>query len=208
MNVFLYVIDTLADWEIGFLTAEIYSGRYLKKNIEKPKIIKVGKNLETVKTMGGLEITPDISVKDIKTDEGDLLLLGGADTWLTGENNDILNFVKTNINSKLYIGAICGATIALAQIGLLDDKKHTSNDLGFLKMFCPNYNGEKYYCNEPAVTDNNLITASGIAPLDFSYEVLKKINIMEKKTVEAWYHLYKTRQSNYFFELMESIKKI
>ena len=206
MNVFLYVIDTLADWEIGFLTAEINSGRYLKKNIEKPKIIKVGKNLKTVKTMGGLEITPDISVKDIQANEGDLLLLGGADTWLTDENNDILHFVKTNINSKIYIGAICGATIALAQSGLLDDKKHTSNDLGFLKMTCPGYNGEKNYCNEPAVTDNNVITATGIAPLDFSYAVLKKTGIMEKNTAEAWYQLYKTGQSNYFFALMESIQ--
>jgi hypothetical protein len=45
MNVFLYVLNTLADWEIGYLTAEINSGRYLRKNIEKPKIVKVGKAL-------------------------------------------------------------------------------------------------------------------------------------------------------------------
>jgi hypothetical protein len=40
MDIFLYVLDTLADWEIAFLIAEINSGRNLKKDIQLPKIIK------------------------------------------------------------------------------------------------------------------------------------------------------------------------
>ncbi len=42
-------------------------------------------------------------------------------------------------------------------------------------MTCPNYKGEKYYEMEPVVSDTNLITASGIAPLEFAREVLKKL---------------------------------
>ena len=206
MNVFLYVLDTLADWEIGYLIAEINSGRYLKKNIQKPIIIKVGKDLKLIKTMGGIEITPDISVKDIKYQENDLLILPGGDAWISEENNEIINFVKENINKNISIAAICGATIALANNGLLDNIKHTSNDLEVLKMFCPNYKGENYYCNKTAVIENNLITASGIGPLEFSYEVIKRIDIMEKKTLEAWYNLNKTKESKYFFELMDSLK--
>jgi hypothetical protein len=34
MNVFMYIFDTLADWEMSYLMAEINNGRYLKKNIE------------------------------------------------------------------------------------------------------------------------------------------------------------------------------
>lgn len=30
-TVYLYVFDTMADWEIGYLTAELNSGRYYKK---------------------------------------------------------------------------------------------------------------------------------------------------------------------------------
>jgi putative intracellular protease/amidase len=206
MNVFLYALDTLADWEIGYLTAEINSGRYLKKNIEKPKIVKVGKNLNPIKTMGGMEITPDITVNEIKAQKGDLLVLPGADTWSTENNDEIINFLKYNIGKDITIAAICGATIALAYNGLLNEVKHTSENLDLLKMTCPNYNGEKNYCNIPAVADNNLITASGLAPLEFTYEILKKINVMEKNTVEAWYNLFKTRESQYFFELMNSIK--
>lgn len=58
--------------------------------------------------------------------------------------------------------------------------------------------------NQPAVTDDNFITASGIAPLEFSYEVLKRINIMKTGTLEAWYQLYKTGEPKYFYALMES----
>ena len=206
MNVFLYVLDTLADWEIGFIMPEINSGRYLKKTSEKPKIIKVGKNLNPIKTMGSIEITPDIDIQKMEVNKSDLLILPGADAWLNGDNDEILNFVKGNIEKDITIAAICGATIAMANYGLLDGIKHTSNDLGFLKMVCPNYKGEKNYCNQHVVAENNLITATGIAPLEFAYEVFKKTNIMENGVIEAWYNLYKTKDGKYFLELMELLK--
>ena len=205
MNVFMYILDTLADWEIGYLMPQINSGRYLKKTLEKPNIIKVGKNLNPIKTMGGIEITPDIDVKQIKIQNGDFIILPGADTWLNGDNSEILNFIKENIRKEIIIAAICGATFALANYGLLNKIKHTSNALDVLKMI-PNYNGEKNYCVQNAVIDNNFITATGLAPLEFTYEIIKKMDIMEKNTIEAWYNLYKTKESKCFFELMESIK--
>ena len=73
-------------------------------------------------------------------------------------------------------------------------------------MFCPEYTGENFYLNQPAVTDDNLITASGIAPLEFSYEILKRTNLMKTETLEAWYQLYKTKEPKYFYALMESIE--
>jgi hypothetical protein len=73
-------------------------------------------------------------------------------------------------------------------------------------MFCPEYIGENFYINQPAVTDDNLITASGIAPLEFSYEILKRTNLMKTETLEAWYQLYKTNEPKYFYALMESIE--
>ena len=206
MNVFVYVLNTLADWEIGYLTAEINSGRYIKKSIEKPKIVKVAKNMDTIKTMGGIEITPDITVKEIKIQKNDLLILPGADTWLTENNEEILNFIKNNMGKDITIAAICGAAIAMAYNGLLNEVKHTSENLDLLKMTCPNYNGEKNYYDIPAVVDSNIITASGLAPLEFTYEIFKKMNIMENNTVEAWYNLFKTREGKYYFELMNSIK--
>ena len=203
MNVFLYVLDTLADWEISHLIAEINSGRFLRKEIEKPQIIKAGNDLTPIKTMGGIEITPDIDVDNMNLKTGDLIILPGADTWLNGGNQKIIDKIKDN--PEITVAAICGATFALAENGLLDNKKHTSNDKEYLKMVCKNYRGQDFYENKPATVDNNLITASAYAPLEFAYEVIKKINIMKTNTLEAWYNLFRTGEAGYFFELMNSL---
>jgi len=198
------VLDTLADWEVGYLTAEINSGRYLKKSIEKLKIVKVGNNLSPIKTLGGLEVTPDIDVDNMILGNGDLVILPGADTWQNGNNQKIIDKIKGN--SNIIVAAICGATFALADNGILDNRKHTSSDKEYLKMICNNYKGENNYEYKPVVVDDNLITATGIAPLEFTYEVLKKINVMRNETLEAWYGLFKTNEAKYFFELMSSLK--
>lgn len=206
MKVYIYILNTLADWEIGYLTAELNSGRFLDKTRLPVEIIKIGNTTEPIKTMGGITITPDENIDNIKFEEDDLLILPGADTWTEEENKKIIDIVSSIIDEKVIIAAVCGATIALANKGILNNRKHTSNDLEVLKMFCPEYTGENFYINQPAVTDDNLITASGIAPLEFSYEVLKRTNLMKTETLEAWYQLYKTNDSKYFYALMESIE--
>lgn len=206
MNIYLYLLNTLADWEIGFITAELNSNRYLDKTRGPVTLVKVGNTLEPIITMGGITVTPDECIDNITFNEGDLLILPGADTWIDENNKKIMAIVSDIIEKNVIIAAICGATIALAKNGLLNNRKHTSNDKEFLKMFCPEYSGDEYYLNHPAVTDDNLITASGLAPLEFSYEVFKKINVMKPETLEAWYQLYKTKESKYFYDLMESLK--
>ncbi len=201
---YLYILDTLADWEIGFITAELCSRRYFAKHTGF-EFLKIGNTMKPVKTMGGMIIMPDKAAADIKFQEGDLLLLPGADTWMNEDNRQILDIVPDLLKKNVTVAAICGATAGLAQIGVLNNRRHTSNDIEYLKMVCPDYKGDSYYRNSPAVTDDNLITASGIAPLEFSYEVFKKLRVMKEETLEAWYHLYKTKEPKYFFSLMESL---
>lgn len=205
-NCYLFVLETMADWEIGFITSELNSGRYLDHSNGEFRLIKIGNTLQPVTTMGGIIITPDKDLGDVKFEEGDLLILPGAETWMNGENRRILDIAGELINKKITIAAICGASIALAQKGLLNNRKHTSNDKDYLKMVCPGYAGADYYINQPAVADGNLITASGVGQLEFSYEIFKSIGAMREKTLEAWYQLYKTKESKYFFDLMESMK--
>lgn len=73
-------------------------------------------------------------------------------------------------------------------------------------MMIPNYLGESYYKREGSVNDGNLITASGISPLEFTVDVLKALNVWKESTLNAWDYLYKTQESRYYFELMSSIK--
>ena len=202
---YLYVFNTMADWEIGYLTAELNSGRYFRKGIAPVKIVTVGMDHSTVCTMGGLKIIPDIILDECRLESGDALILPGGNTWLDIMHDPILKIARSCIEEGILVAAICGATIGLARTGMLDSRSHTSNDLGYLKMVCPDYTGEKYYKNEPAVTAGNLITASGIAPLEFTSHVLKALDVFSPETLDAWYKLYKTQQPESFYALMKSI---
>ncbi len=73
-------------------------------------------------------------------------------------------------------------------------------------MVIPNYSGEKYYKMEAVVNDENLVTASGIAPLEFTFQVLKILQVFESESLNSWLNLYKTYDSKYFFELMNCNK--
>lgn len=66
------------------------------------------------------------------------------------------------------------------------------------------YHGTEFYQDKPAVTDGNLITASGVAPVDFAYHIFKCLDIYSPPVLEAWYGLFKTGQSKYFAELMKA----
>ncbi|WP_407355133.1 type 1 glutamine amidotransferase family protein [Methanolobus sp. WCC5] len=204
---YLYVFDTMADWEPGFLIAEINKGRYFQKDAAKYIVRTVGTTKEPVVTMGGVRIAPDISLEECITDDAGVLILPGGDTWLEDIHLPLLDKAKEFLNADVLVAAICGATMGLAKAGLLDNRPHTSNDLGYLKAVCPTYAGEKFYRHESVVPDGNLITASGVAPLEFAREVLRELGVFSAQTLEAWYQLYVTHQAQYFYSLMESLEE-
>lgn len=200
---YLYVLDTMAEWEPGFLIAELNTGRAFKKNAEKYIVKTVAITKEPVVTMGGVRILPDMSLDELTTADAGVLILPGGDTWLEDIHDPLMEKVKQFLDAGIPAAAICGATMGLAKAELLDNKPHTSNDLEFLKSVCPNYKGEKFYRHEDAVSGNGLITASGIAPLEFAREVLKELDVLSPEVLEAWYNLYTTHDPKYFYALME-----
>ena len=206
MNAYLYVFDTLADWEIGFITAELNSGRYFASKGETVSVITIADDCVPVTTMGGMSITPKQKISDTDFSRSDILILPGGNTWMEPVHTPILDVVSRYAGTDLVIAAICGATIALAERGILNTRKHTSNNLDYLKAVCPHYTGSGLYVHEPAVIDANVITASGIAPIEFAYKILEKTERLKKETLDAWYNLYKYKEEKHFFSLIESLK--
>ena len=205
-NVYLYVFDTMSDWEVGYLIAELNSGRYFKKELAPLEVVTVGFDKNPVTTMGGVKILPSIAIEECIFESTDVVILPGGNIWLEAIHEPILKKVSKSIKEGTVVAAICGATVGLAKMGLLDSRRHTSNDLDYMKMICPNYSGENYYVMEAAVTDRNLVTASGIAPVEFAMHVLKVLDVIAPETLHSWFNLYKTYEPKYFFELMNSIK--
>jgi putative intracellular protease/amidase len=204
---FLYVFNTMSDWEYGYLIAELNSGRYFKKGVAPLKVMTVGATKEMITTMGGVSIKPDITLDKCTLESKDLLILPGGTTWSEKIHQPILEKIGQALELGTIVAAICGAVEGLGNSGYLDTRKHTSNNLEYTKMVCPNYKGETFYELGSAVSDANLVTASGISPLEFAMEVLKKIDVFTPETLHSWYKLNKTHQPEYFFQLMNSINK-
>ena len=205
MKVFFYILNTMADWEYGFLLAELNSKRYFLPSKKDLEIITVSNDKNTKTSMGGFKITPDITINELDFSNEDFLILPGADKWLENENEEILIKSKEFINKDMNVAAICGATIGLAKHGALDLKLHTSIDKEYLKMLCPEYRGEEHYKDAVVVNNKRLITASGIAPVEFSYEVIKNLKVFSDETLNNWYGLYDKKEAKYFWGLMKSL---
>ncbi|AXA90966.1 type 1 glutamine amidotransferase family protein [Massilia sp. YMA4] len=208
MKVYLVVVETLADWEVGYLTAELHSRRFFANPLAPFEQVLVGLTQAPVRSMGGMALTPDLTLDEVRMEQGDLLLLPGSDIWDQPQAKAALAFARARLEEGHNVAAICGATNGLAQVGALNEHAHTSNDLDFLKQTCPDYQGAERYRHEPAVRDRNLITATGLAPLEFSYEVFKLLDVLRPATLEAWYQLHKTREAKWFYALMESMGSV
>ena len=206
-TVYVYVMNTMADWEIGYCLAELHSKRFFRKDAREISVKTVSLSKEPVKSMGGLTIVPDLTIKDVQANKGNVLILPGSDRWSESENSPILGIAKQFLEAGGLVAAICGATVALANIGILDDKKHTSNGAGFLNMFCPEYKGTDNYIDKLAVRDGNLITAAATGALDMTRLILEYLDLFAADTLEHWYAYFSTGNADEFFAMMQSLQK-
>ena len=107
-TVHLAVYDTLADWEVGHATAHINNpdwqrapGRY--------RVATVGLTSEPVTTKGGMRIVPDTTVGQVRPGDSAMLILPGADTWLTGDLGAYTRLAADFLAADTPVAAICGA---------------------------------------------------------------------------------------------------
>lgn len=204
-TIYVYVLDTLADWELGHVASELNSGRFFKKHASHILLKTVSDSKEPIHTMGGLTIVPNCLIGDIVVSETSVLLLPGANTWNEPRHATIIEKASEFLSLGATVCAICGATAALANVGLLNKRPHTSNGAGFLEMVSPGYQGQRFYIDKPSVTDNNLITASCTGALLWAKQIIERLGVFESNTLEAWYKYFSTGEPEYFFSLMQTL---
>lgn len=204
-TIYIYLLATLADWELGHVIAELNSRRFFKENAPALTVKTVSYSKKPIKTMGGLTIVPDCTVDELLVREENVLLLPGADTWNEPEHQKIIQKASEFLDLGATVAAICGATMALANAGLLDQRPHTSNDLEFLQLVCPTYQGQAFYQTAPVVADHNLITANPTASLLWAKEILAELAVFSEETLAAWYNYFSTGEAADFFALMATL---
>lgn len=207
ITIYIYLLSTLADWEIAPVSAELNSKRFFKSDAPQVVVKTVAISKDPIKTMGGLTIVPDCTIDEIELSEKTVLLLPGADTWAEAQNAQIIQKASALLSKGGTVCAICGATVALANAGILNERPHTSNGAGFLEMFCPNYKGQNFYIDQPAVMDGNLITGSATGSLMWAKLIIEKLGVFKPETLEAWYAYFSTGKPEHFFVLMQSVQR-
>ena len=200
-KVYLFVFNTLADWEYGYAVAGINNPQF-QKNADRYQVVTVGATTDPVITAGGIRITPDESIDKVVTSDSAMLILPGGASWDEGENGEAAELAAQFLKNKIPVAAICGATAGLAKAGLLDKPKHTSNSLDYLAA--THYKGAKHYVDAPAVRDGDLITASAMSPVDFAKEIFACLGVYDDDVLDAWYGLFKTGDGKYFQQLMKA----
>jgi putative intracellular protease/amidase len=198
--VHLFVFDTMADWEASFAIAGIHSSQ-LQLVPGRYRVRTVAATRELVTTMGGIRIQPDFALAEIAPQHSAMLVLPGGEAWENGGNREALATVRAFIAACVPVAAICGATLALARAGLLDNRYHTSNAPDYLAS--SGYRGGRFYREVPAITDQGVITASGAAPVDFAREIFDALDLYSRCALDAWYALFKYGDSSLYLEMAQ-----
>lgn len=183
-NAYLLVFDGLADWEPGLAMAEINKSKLYK-------VITVGLSTATITTMGGIRVVPDITIDQVVPDEAAVFIMPGGDMWEQKTDERISLLLNQLHARRVLVAAICGATLGLGRAGLLRVARHTSNALGYLKAMVPNYDADHRYVEQLAVSDNSIITASGLGNIEFAHEIIRQLEIYNEEDLRVWFDMFK-----------------
>jgi putative intracellular protease/amidase len=202
---YLFVFDGFADYEVSLAAAGIRkSDNYQLKTVAIKK--------EMVRSMSGLTIMPDLDfmpdtdLEDIDRDNTSMLILPGGRGWdknasrfypggspdRPGNNELITPLVAHCLLHGIPVAGICGATIFLAELGLLNRAEHTSNHIDWLAANSKVYRGHALYRATPSVRTDLLITANGTAATEFAHDIFEALGIGEDERVAEWFQYFHT----------------
>ena len=184
--VYVLVVEGFADWEPAHALAELRRhGQY--------RVESVGLTLATVESMGGIRVLPSTIVAKVDTADVAALILPGGDRWENSPVEPELEQLLNDLDSQgTPIAAICAATVAIARLGLLRGRRHTSNGLEYLRSKVPGYAEAASYVDSPAVRDHGLITASGLGDVEFARELFEELNVLSVEDRAAWADIFRS----------------
>lgn len=184
MNTAYVLVQTgYADWEPASALAEL-------RRTFGFSVKTLGLTSETVISMGGLKVTPDLPLSAFVPKSADILILPGGESWMKGVVPEVSEAVQAMVTLDRPVAAICAATLALAHCGLLDNHLHTSNGKNFIGQYVREYCGEAFYRASPAIRDRCVITANGLAPFAFAAEIFRALAPGRERDIETYEKLY------------------
>jgi putative intracellular protease/amidase len=195
----LAVYDTLADWEVGHLLAELRTGRFTGTPWS---VVTVAESREPITTMGGIRILPDLTLDELDPAASGLLILPGADLWDQGAGDRFAAAAARFLEAGVPVAAICGATAGLARAGILDRRRHTSAAAEYLAA--TGYAGGDRYVDARAVVDGDVVTAGPDSPVQFATATLGRLGLASERTLVAYEDVFHRADPAGFPVLMQA----
>ena len=184
-SVYLLAVPGLADWEPAHAVAELRRHGGYRTEV-------AGLSLEPIESMGGITYHPTRTVRDTDPADVAVFILPGGDRWeQQGPEAELVALLHTLDEAKVPIAAICAATIAIVRAGLVRGRRHTSNGLDYLRGQVPDYTDTSLYVDAPAVRDGGLITASGLADVEFAAEIMAELGVLNDSDRALWVKLFR-----------------
>ena len=184
--VYLLVVEGFADWEPAHAVAELRrNGGY--------RVETVGLTGNPVRSMGGISVMPSTTIANVNISDVAAFILPGGDRWETAPvEPELGDLLKQLDAAAVPIAAICAATVAIARLGLLKGRRHTSNGRQYLRSLVPGYADDERYVDAPAVRDRHLITASGLADIEFARELFEELGVLSPEDRALWAAMFRS----------------
>ena len=166
----IVIPEHFADWEYSLLAPILHS------YAPGYQVRYASTDTRAKTSMGNLRAIPDLALADIPADSAALILIGAQNSWRTLAATDrttLAERCRAQKNAGRILAGICDGAWFLAANGILNDCRHTGNSPQDLAQE-PAYNNAANYhpTRREAVSDGNIITASGMAAHDFSRAIL------------------------------------
>ncbi|MDQ1255168.1 MAG: hypothetical protein QG646_4447 [Euryarchaeota archaeon] len=195
-EVYIHVCDGIADWEMALTAAMISKSRSAFPKNKTYNVVSFSLDKQTIKTMGEINILPDICINDIDISKAAMVILPGASVYLNSDLPELVFLIDACAKNRIPVATICNSTVLLARNGFLDTVQHTSNGPRWLKKMAPNYRGENNYVHKPSVYDGGFITASLFGQVEFTYNILKTLEVFTPEFLELWLRAFKNGYVN------------
>lgn len=168
---------------------EVFSVAGRSEGAEPFRVLTVGPTGSTVRTRGGLAVTPHHSLDDCP--DSDLLLVpGGFGVRALLEDRRVLDWIAHRAAQAELVLSVCTGSLLLAAAGLLEGLEATTHHLSLdrLEQLAPS---TRVHRDRRLVDTGRLVTSAGVAAgIDMSFHVLARLLGEESARATARYIEY------------------
>lgn len=177
-KILVFIFEGMTDYEITFIT-------HLLGADAGNEIFPIAYEDIIIKSRSGLLYKPQKLVSDALSEEADGLIIPGG--WYGDTRHELLQLINNLDMKKKLLAGICGSgTVFLAKSGILKNVKYTTPITSWTQRHIEVFGEKDPFPRENFVLDRvvryeNVITAQGIAFIDFAVEICDWFDLFQSQ---------------------------